>query len=148
LSPSGYAVQEAGRTGHTIISTLHANSARAAYDRILTMYQQADTTLSEGRILKDIVEAFPIMLFKMQLPDGSRKYVEIFEATGVKDGDLQGHTLFKYKVTGHDRDERGRIIRTHGRHIHCGAISKKLADRLSTCGVDQAQLEPYLEVKA
>ena len=30
-------VQEAGRTGHTIVSTLHANSARTAYDRILTM---------------------------------------------------------------------------------------------------------------
>jgi len=30
-------VQEAGRTGHTIVSTLHANSARTAYDRILTI---------------------------------------------------------------------------------------------------------------
>jgi pilus assembly protein CpaF len=141
-------VQEAGRTGHTIVSTLHANSARAAYDRILTMCLQAGTKLSEERLLKNIVEAFPIMLFKMRLPDGTRKYVETFEATGVKNGELLGNTLFKYQVTRHDRDDYGRIVKTHGEHMHCGAISEKLAERLSVCGVDAAQLKPLMEVRA
>jgi pilus assembly protein CpaF len=86
-------VQEAGRTGHTIVSTLNANSARTAYDRILTMCLEAGTSLSEERLLKNIVEAFPIMLFKMQLPDKSRKYMEIFEATGVENGEVTGNTL-------------------------------------------------------
>lgn len=139
-------VQEAGRTGHTIVSTLHANSARAAYDRILTMCLQAGTKLSEERLLKNIVEAFPVMVFKMRLPDGTRKYVEIFEATGVKDGALLGNTLFKYKVSHHERDATGMIIKTHGRHCRVGAISDKLAEQLSICGVDYAKLKPFLEV--
>ena len=88
-------VQEAGRTGHTVISTLHANSAKTAYERILTMCLEAGTFLSEERLLKNIVEAFPVMVFKMQLPDGSRKYMEVYEATGVKDGEVVGHTLFR-----------------------------------------------------
>lgn len=140
-------VQEAGRTGHTIISTLHANSARDAYDRILTMCLQAGTKLSEERLLKNIVAAFPIMVFKMRLPDGARKYVEIFEATGVKGGELLGNTLHHYKVSRHDRDESGKIIKTHGQHKRIGAISERLAERLSLCGVDSAELRPLLEVK-
>ncbi len=140
-------VQEAGRTGHTILSSLHANSAEAAYDRMLTMCLQAGTKLSEERLLKNLVEAFPVMVFKMQLPDKSRKYVEIFEATGVRNGELLGKPLFQYKVTHHDRNEQGRIVKTHGSHCHCGAISEKLAKRLSLCSVDQKQLAPLLEVK-
>ena len=139
-------VQEAGRTGHTIVSTLHANSARAAYDRILTMCLQAGTKLSEERLLKNIVEAFPVMLFKAQLPDGTRKYVEIFEATGVKDGELTGGALFQYKVKDHQRDNSGRIIKTHGSHVQVGAISEKLAERLSFCGVDMAYIKPLMKV--
>ncbi|GHV32777.1 hypothetical protein FACS18949_04800 [Clostridia bacterium] len=137
-------VQEAGRTGHTIVSTLHANSAIAAYDRILTMCLQAGTKLSEERLLKNIVEAFPIMVFKMRLPDGSRKYVEIFEATGVKDGELLGNTLYQYRVSRHDRDSSGFITKTHGRHIRMGAISEHLAEQLSLCGVDASQLKPLM----
>ena len=104
-------VQEAGRTGHTIVSTLHANSARTAYDRILTMCLEAGTSLSEERLLKNIVEAFPIMLFKMQLPDKSRKYMEIFEATGVENGEVTGSTLYKYVIDHYERDKDVRLLR-------------------------------------
>jgi pilus assembly protein CpaF len=128
-------VQEAGRTGHTIVSTLHANSARTAYERILTMCLEAGTTLSEERLLKNIVEAFPIMLFKMQLPDGSRKYVEIFEATGTVGGEVIGNTLFKFAVKGHEKDTSGRIIKTHGRHKRVGDISAAIAEKLHMNGV-------------
>jgi pilus assembly protein CpaF len=130
-------VQEAGRTGHTIVSTLHANSARTAYERILTMCLEAGTSLSEERLLKNIVEAFPVMLFKMQLPDKSRKYMEIFEATGVRDGEVNGTTLFKYVVDSYERDREGRIIKVVGSHRRMGNISPALAERLLICGVPQ-----------
>jgi hypothetical protein len=52
------------------------------------MCLEAGTSLSEERLLKNIVEAFPVLLFKMQLPDKSRKYMEIFEATGIKNGEV------------------------------------------------------------
>lgn len=138
-------VQEAGRTGHTIVGTLHANSARTAYDRILTMCLEAGTSLSEERLLKNIVEAFPIMLFKVQLPDKSRKYMEIFEATGVQNGEVTGNTLFKYVVDHYDRDEAGRIIKVVGSHKRLGSISLTLAERLLVGGVPQKEIRRFSE---
>lgn len=136
-------VQEAGRTGHTIISTLHANSARTAYERILTMCLEAGTSLSEERLLKNIVEAFPIMLFKMQLPDKSRKYIEIFEATGVKNGEVTGNTLFKYDVDHYEKDEAGRIIEVVGNHKRLGYVSQALAERLLINGVELKEVRHF-----
>lgn len=138
-------VQEAGRTGHTIVSTLHANSARSAYDRILTMCLEAGTSLSEERLLKNIVEAFPLMLFKMQLPDHSRKYMEVFEATGVKDGEVTGSTLYRYVVDHYERDEAGRITKVVGSHQRLGCISSTLAERLLVCGVPQKEIRRFSE---
>lgn len=133
-------VQEAGRTGHTIVSTLHANSARTAYDRILTMCLEAGTSLSEERLLKNIVEAFPIMLFKMQLPDKSRKYMEIFEATGVENGEVTGNTLYKYVIDHYERDKDGKIIKAVGTHKRLGCISPALAEKLLIGGVPQEEI--------
>jgi pilus assembly protein CpaF len=138
-------VQEAGRTGHTIVSTLHANSARTAYDRILTMCLEAGTSLSEERLLKNIVEAFPIMLFKMQLPDKSRKYMEIFEATGVKNGEVIGSTLYKYVIDHYERDKDGKIIKAVGIHKRLGCISPALAEKLLIGGVPQEEILRFTE---
>lgn len=136
-------VQEAGRTGHTIVSTLHANSARTAYERILTMCLEAGTSLSEERLLKNIVEAFPIMLFKMQLPDKTRKYIEIFEASGVKNGEVTGNTLFKYDVDHYEKDEDGRIIKVVGNHKRMGYVSQALAERLLINGVELKEIHRF-----
>ncbi len=138
-------VQEAGRTGHTIVSTLHANSALSAYDRILTMCLEAGTSLSEERLLRNIVEAFPIMIFKRQLPDKSRKYMEIFEATGVQNGEVTGTTLFKYVVDHYERDKAGRIIKVVGNHQHLGNISPALAEKLLVGGVPQKEIRRFAE---
>lgn len=138
-------VQEAGRTGHTIVSTLHANSARTAYERILTMCLEAGTSLSEERLLKNIVEAFPIMLFKMQLPDKSRKYMEVFEATGVKNGEVAGSTLYKYVVDHYERDTEGRITKVIGNHRRMGHISDTLAEKLLIGGVPHKEIHRFTE---
>ncbi|MDF9410074.1 Flp pilus assembly complex ATPase component TadA [Pelotomaculum isophthalicicum JI] len=138
-------VQEAGRTGHTVISTLHANSARTAYDRVLTMCLEAGTSLSEERLLKNIVEAFPIMVFKMQLPDKSRKYMEVFEATGIKNGEVTGTTLFKYVVDHYERGDEGRITKVVGSHQRMGNISPALAEKLLLGGVPQREIRRFSE---
>jgi pilus assembly protein CpaF len=138
-------VQEAGRTGHTIVSTLHANSAKSAYDRILTMCLEAGTSLSEERLLKNIVEAFPVMVFKRQLPDKSRKYMEIFEATGVQNGEVTGNTLYKYVVDCYERDKEGRITKVVGSHRRMGNISPALAERLLIGGVPEREIHRFTE---
>ena len=138
-----WTVQEAGRTGHTIVSTLHANSARDAYDRILTMCLLADASLSEERLLKNIVSAFPLMVFKRQLRDGSRKVMEIFEATGVKEGKVSGRTLYKFMVSGKEVDAKGRITRILGQHTRVGNLSNRVCQHLFDEGVDLEFIRKY-----
>lgn len=140
-----YTAVESGRTGHTIVSTLHANSAYSAYDRILTMCLQAGTTLSEERLLRMIVEAFPVMVYKSKLPDGSRKYMEIFEATGVENGILTGNNIFTFDVSYHERDSDTReVMKTHGEHKHVGSISKKLYRQMLNKGANREDLDRFV----
>ena len=109
------------------------------------MCLEAGTSLSEERLLKNIVEAFPIMVYKMQLPDKSRKYMEIYEATGVKDGEVAGNTLFKYVVDHYERDKEGIITRVVGEHRRMGNISPALAEKLLIGGVPQKEIRRFSE---
>jgi pilus assembly protein CpaF len=125
--------QEAARTGHTVITSLHANSARMAYKRILSMCQMSETKISSHILMSMIIEAFPIMVFKKQLPDGTRRIMEIIEATGSWDGDVQANTLFRY-TTAPDGS---------GSHTVVGGISDRLAENLLENGADPALVEKY-----
>jgi len=81
----------------------------------------------------------------MQLPDKSRKYMEVFEATGVKNGEITGSTLFKYVVDHYERDGAGRIIKVVGSHKRMGCISPALAERLLVGGVSQKEIRRFAE---
>lgn len=103
--PEAVDVVESARTGHTVLTSLHANSATKAYNRILSMYQMASTSIPPQVILTFIAEAFPIMVFKRQMADGTRRIIEIIETLGVQDGAVQTQTLYRYSpATGqHER---------------------------------------------
>ena len=127
--------QEAARTGHTVITSLHANSARMAYKRILSMCQMSDTRIASHILMSMIIEAFPIMVFKKRLPDGRRRIMEIVEATGSWDGDVQATTLYRF----HINTDGG------GRHERVAGISKQLADTLLENGADPAQVSRFCD---
>lgn len=122
--------QEAARTGHAIVTTLHANGARHAYGRIMSMCRMSDTKLEDSTLMRFIVEAFPVMVFKKQLQNGKRKVMEIVEAVGIKDGDVVANTLYLFDV---DND----------RHVQVGKLSPGLAQRLHDDGADQELLQRY-----
>lgn len=120
--------QEAARTGQTVVTSLHAKNARAAYRRILTMCNMSGTRINDRLLLSMIVEAFPVIVFKKQLPDKSRRVMEIFEATGVTDGEVVGHTLYRFRITD-NRYENG-VVRIEGRHEKAEPVSDALAQGL------------------
>lgn len=122
--------QEAARTGHAVVTSLHANSARASYSRILSMCRMSNTLIEDITLMRFIVEAFPIMVFKKQLSNGKRKIMEIIEATGLIDGVVQANTLFKYNI---DTDE----------HQKGDSISDALAQRLLDDGVSKKMLKRF-----
>lgn len=128
--------QEAARTGHTVVTSLHANSARKAYNRILSMCQMSGTAITTNVLMSFIVEAFPLMIFKKQMPDGTRRIMEIIEATDVQDGVVQANTLYRFKADG----ETGEFVRVNG-------ISTALADVLRENGADKSAVDRYREVQ-
>ena len=136
--------QEAGRTGHTIITSLHASTAMAAYTRILTMCMMSGTKLSEELMLKLIIEAYPIMAFKMQLPDKTRKYMKIIEAEDYRDGKIVYRTLYKYVITDRQMSSDGtRIEKMVGYHKKVSNISSRLANVLLENGADLSVIRRF-----
>ncbi len=69
-------------------------------------------------ILSFICEAFPVMFFKKQMSDGSRRVIEIVEALGVEDGGVRTRTLYRYDAQ-------------TGRHEKVHPISEALAQTLA-----------------
>lgn len=105
--PEALDSQEAARTGHTVASTLHANSASQTYARIMTMCQMADTSMSAQILMKLIVEAFPIAVFCKKIDQRHRCVTEIAEAYNAMDGVAKTRLLFKYEQEG----DKGRWVR-------------------------------------
>ena len=135
---------EAGRTGHTIISTLHANSAIDAYNRILSMCVSTGVRLSENKLLEFILEAMPLILFKRQLPDGRRVYDEIFEGQKVENGRVIGKTLYKYEIMENVYDTEGNILKVVGRHQQVNKMSPELLARLKYGGASEEMLRRFM----
>lgn len=135
---------EAGRTGHTIISTLHANSAVDAYNRILSMCVSTGIRLSENKLLEFILEAVPLILFKRQLPDGRRVYDEIFEGLRVENGKVVGKTLYKYEIEDNVYDDNGNIVKVIGNHCRKNSMSDALLSRLKYGGASKEMLKAFM----
>ena len=135
---------EAGRTGHIIISTLHANSAIDAYNRILSMCVSTGVRLSESKLLEFILEAMPLILFKRQLPDGRRIYDEIFEGLKIENGKVKGNTLFKYEIKDNIYNEHGEIVEVIGEHKQINKMSENLLSRLKYGGASETQLKRFI----
>jgi len=137
---AAYEAASAGQTGHTILTAFHADNAEEAYARLVSMCHFANTGLSDERLLEMCVGAWPIMVYKKQLKDNSRKYMEIFEATGVKNGKLCGTMLYRFIISENERDEHGQIVKVCGEHRRVGNISAKLYNRLKDNGVEEKEL--------
>lgn len=138
---AAYEAASAGQTGHTILTAFHADNAVEAYSRLVSMCHLANTGLSDEKLLEMCVGAWPIMVYKKQLKDNSRKYMEVFEATGVENGKLCGTMLYRFVISENERDEHGQITKVVGEHKRVGTISSKLYTRLKDNGVEEAELQ-------
>ena len=107
-SREAFAAQEAARTGHTVITTIHSKTAAGAYMRMTTLakraYEFADDTL-----MKMMVEAFPLIVFQRQMEDSSRKITEIIEGEDYTNGVLKYRVLFRYIVDDNSSGSDGKV---------------------------------------
>lgn len=136
-------VVEAGRTGHTIISSFHANNARDAYARIVSMAMMAEANYTEDMLMRFAYSAFPIICFKKRMSDGSRKYIEIIEAIEQEDGSFMLSSLFRFHAVGSEFDANGKVMKVQGKHHRINPISNSLARRLLLEGAPLEQVRKF-----
>lgn len=136
-SAEAFAAQEAARTGHTVITTTHANSCLATYYRMVTLctqkYEMDDKTLYNL-----VTEAFPIVLFVKKLEDNVRRIMEITECRIHPDGMREVVPLYRFAVR--STREVGGQIRIEGDYEKANDISSGLQKRLLENGLPLSML--------
>ncbi len=123
-SQEAFAAQEAARTGHTVITTIHSKTAAGAYMRMVTLAKRA-YEFEDDMLMKMMVEAFPIIVFQRQLEDTTRKITEIIEGESYANGELKYRTLFRYVVDDNSSDSKGKVTIT-GHFDRVDGISEQL----------------------
>ena len=141
-SAEAWAAQEAARTGHSVITTTHANSCSATYYRLVTLCRQK-YSVDEKTLHNLVTEAFPIVLFAKRLEDNSRKIMEITECEIADDGSRRIRTLYRYHVTANEIvDGKPRVS---GRFEKVKEISAGLQKRLLENGMPANMLNAIVK---
>lgn len=89
---------QAMNTGHDgSLSTGHANSTQDMLSRLETMVLQGASGMPLAAIRAQISSALDIIIHLSRLRDHTRKTMEITEVLGMKDGQIQLNTLYRFE---------------------------------------------------
>lgn len=136
--------QEAARTGHTVLTTVHASNIYGIYSRLATLCLQKYSSVPYDTIITLVTDAFPIGVFLKKLDDGKRHIMEIAECESDGNGNYFTRTLWKYDVLSERETENG--IEIDGRFVRVNPISENLRKRLHENGVPNETLKKFTEV--
>lgn len=93
---------QAMNTGHSgSLSTGHANSARDILYRLETMVLMG-VDMPLLAIRQQIATAIDIIVHIGRQSDGSRRVLEVAELNGIRDGEIQLHSLYQYQIGAED----------------------------------------------
>lgn len=140
-----YTVLKDAMTGHMILTSLHAESARDAYYRLFCLCREnvEARTFSDQMLCRMIASAFPIIVFQHQLADGSRKIMEIVEAVGFEKEEIICNTLFSYEIMENVYDKNGMLIEIKGKNVKGKPVSNKILEKFRYNGASEAVLKRY-----
>ena len=94
----------AANTGHSVITTIHANSCADTYYRMVTLCKQS-YDMDDSTLMGLATKAFPIVAFAKKLEDNSRRLMEISECEYLPDNTRPGgsrqrmRTLYRFHIT-------------------------------------------------
>lgn len=138
-----YAAQEAANTGHTVITTTHANSCRTTYSRMENLCRSS-TSMDSNSLKEMLKDAFPIVVFIEKLPDKVRRITEITECVKNEDGSSSIITLFEYEII--STSNMNGKIEIDGRYVKRRNISSRLQKLLIKKGVSGDLLDKLLKI--
>ena len=121
---------QAMNTGHDgSLTTIHANSARDALQRLDTMVAMANLNIPDRAAREQIASAIELVIQVARLSDGTRRVTAITEITGMERDIITMQDIFMFERTGIQAN--GRIA---GRFRATG-IRPKCSERLATAGI-------------
>ena len=135
-----FSAQEAARTGHTVISTIHSNSCESTYRRMMTLAKRK-FEMGDDTLMGLMIEAFPVIAYCHQLEDRARKITEIIEAEGYRDGKLIYRSLFRYVVD--DNNENDGVISVKGHFERVRGISNSLYASILRNGAPKTLIDKF-----
>jgi pilus assembly protein CpaF len=141
-----FAAQEAANTGHTVITTTHANSCRTTYSRMENLCRNS-TNMDSKSLQEMLKDAFPIVVFIEKYPDNIRRISEITECVRNENGVSKIVTLYEYEVKSTKRDISSGKATVIGSFVKKNIISKRLQKLLLKKGVSQEILDDILSIK-
>jgi len=144
-SGEAFSVTEACRTGHSVCTTIHANSCRAAYTRMTTLCQLKGLDINYDILYRLCVESFPIAVMIKKLDDNSRKIVEITESYLDENQKAVTQTLYRYETTSREEDELTGKVKLKGRFVKVNDISDQLKQQFKEMGYNTDFLNPKPE---
>lgn len=149
------AVIDMSITGHQVLVTLHADDIEVFPKRILGMYKQSGSDLSDNLILDYVVDAFPVAVRMKIYEDGKRRISDISEILSYDrhTGKFETNILYEFEVedniTENAFDEylqkEVEMVVTKGRHIPKKRPSKRLIKKLMENGVSQKEIESLFQ---
>lgn len=142
-----FQVNRALKTGHRVLSTLHAYDGSDAVSRIATELATLGGNVNDYAL--SIASSLDIAVSQRKLADGSRRVMSIEEYTGkiLDDGSAETRVLFRYKLTGEvDKDENGKIKHIHGYFEQVNPISESLVQKFFSAGISRDELKAFIDV--
>lgn len=139
VSEEAFIASETARTGHTVMTTIHSNNAYDAYYRMFSLGMRK-YNLNEKMMLKFMVDAFPIIVYVKQYPDGKRRIQSILEGQYVDDK-VTYNEIYHYEVT--DNEEADGKIKTVGRFVHLNSVTDKLKTFMMDNGATKAEVDAF-----
>ena len=116
---------QAMNTGHDgSMTTLHANSAHDALNRLETMVLMGSMEIPVSAIREYIYNAIDLVVNIERMNDGKRKVTSISEIESIKDGDIKLKEIFAFKQNG--VTEKGEVDGTYIRYNFIPKIYKKI----------------------
>lgn len=116
---------QAMNTGHDgSMTTLHANSAHDALNRLETMVLMGSMEIPVNAIREYIFNAIDLVVNIERMNDGKRKVTSIAELDSIKDGEIKLKEIFAFKQKG--VTEKGEVDGTYLRYEFVPKIYKKI----------------------
>ncbi|PEB54627.1 Type II secretion system protein [Bacillus sp. AFS098217] len=132
------------QTGHPGSTSIHARSAREAFKRLMLMCLQSGARMDAEEIYDLLAQTFDLVIFLEKKEDSERYITQMVEVGDYIDGQIQFNQLSQFYKTHEERNEVGKIVKIHGKHVTESKMSEAMAKVFKESTVDLALYQHYL----